>query len=425
MGKLKIKDADGTNRWLNKRGLGTEASPFLEELDSVKTIDSVLKTASMSTIGDYKQLTQKDAVLFDEQIGGGATSVYESSNGGVKMECYNTGDFVIRQTRVSHSYVSGNPQVFEQTTIDMSPVSGYEKCIGYFSSNTVGDFSTNYDGFILVSEGTGLFLKVMKGGTAVLEAAQTSWDDPMDGTGASGITLDPSKFQALVGEFLYLGGTVFRAGFLIGAEVIWVHTFKNTNITASTFVRSPNQPLRWEIRNISAGAVTASMYHVCGKVGTLGSMASKGISRFHSSDEIFINTNVIGTKYAVLGIKGINKNTTINISAMTGMALTTDKFLMELVMNPVVSGTFNYVDDVQHQHSIAMGATDGSNIISSAEAILAGEYITSSGSGSIVVNNLLRMGSKIDGTFDSMVVCITPLGANLDVVAGITVSIEA
>ena len=390
-----------------------------ESLSDFATIDSTLRVGEVTNLGDYKQIVGKDARLFDEVVGGAATSVYEVENGGVRMSVAADGDYVIRQTKAVHNYTSGNPHVFEQTVIDMSPVVGVVKEIGYYSSSTTAPYEAEKDGFILQTDDTTIHLKVLKGGTEIFSAAQAEWDDPLDGNGASGIAVDPSMFNVLIGEFLYLGGTVFRAGMIVGTRVRWFHTFKNSNFKPSTFVLSPNQPLRWSIRS-TGGA--SSMVHVCGKVGSVGRVESKGIATNVNSKAAFVNANVVGTTYALVGARPNNKNRPVRPASFGGLAGTADQFLLEVRLNPTVAGVVSYTDSGDGYDS-ALGAIDGSNIVTGG-IILDAMYVEGKGSAVLPLSNLLRPGYSIAGVADTVVLCVTPLGANLDVYGSLQITVQ-
>jgi len=390
-------------------------------LDAYATIDSTVRVGSVTTIGDYKQLLDKDTLLFDEKLGGGATSVFEQVHDGVKMSVSSNGDYAIRETKMTHNYVSGNPHIFEQTTIDMTPVAGVVKEMGYFSTTSVAPFEDLKDGFALITDDTTIYLKVCKRGVEVFSAAQADWDDPLDGSGPSGLTVNPSNFNVLIGEFLFLGGTVFRAGFIVGPKVTWFHTFENSNNMPSVFVGSPTQPLRWSIRS-TGGA--GSFYHICGKVGTIGSVAAKGISRLHTNGATHVNANSVGTTYALLGVRPNTRFVTVNPAAIGGLAATNDRFLLELRLNPTIAGTVVWVDPGgHHHHDEFVGASNGANTVTGG-VVLGGMYIAGNGSDAIPLDNLLRPGCTIDGIHDELVLCATPLGSNLDVYGSLQITIQ-
>ena len=420
MTNLAILDGAGATKYLKRNGLGTSASPFTDVLEGAFNIDSSLNTSSATTIGDYKQLTGKDDVLIDEVVNGTATATFNTTNNGVDMAVSANADYIIRQTKNFHNYTAGNPQRVEITCIDITPVANIIKRFGYYSSSSTAPYTASLDGMCLETDDTNVYLKIYKSGTAVFSAVQSSWDDPMDGSGRSGLTLTKASFHVMVIDFLYLGGTCARFGFVINDSVTWVHVFSNSNNNASTFVASPNQPLRWEIR--SSGGST-SFHQICGKVATVGVLKGDGITRSHSLGADHINANTIGTKYALIGVKPNSRLITLNVSSLTAVALTADAFLLELVLNATVAGTFTYSPVTDTDYDIAIGSTDGSNTISTG-TVLGGMYISSSGGAQLDIDNILRPGCTIPGVFEDLVLCVTPLGANLDILGNINVTVQ-
>ena len=429
---LQVYDSNMQTVLLKCSGEGTEESPAVlsvslessleataESLSDFTTIDSTLRVGSVTNLGDYKQIIDKDVRLFDEAVGGSATSVYEAVNGGVRMSVAADGDYVIRQTKAVHNYTSGNPHIFEQTVIDMAPVSGVVKEMGYYSSSSTAPYDAEIDGFVLQTDDTTIHLKVVKGGTDIFSAAQADWDDPLDGTGPSGIVVNPAMFNVLIGEFLYLGGTVFRAGMIVGSRVRWFHTFKNSNFKPSTFVLSPNQPLRWSIRSTGG---SGSMVHVCGKVGSIGKVESVGVATNENNKATHVNANTIGTSYVLIGVKPNNKRRPIRPAAFGGLAGTADQYLLEVRLNPTVAGAISFTDSGNGYDS-AVGAADGSNTVTGG-IVLDAMYVEGKGSAVLPLSNLLRPGYTIDGVADTVILCVTPLGANLDVYGSIQTTVQ-
>jgi hypothetical protein len=66
---------------------------------------------------------------------------------------------------------------------------------------------------------------------------QSSWNgDKLDGTGPSGLTLDPTKAQILWMDFEWLGVGSVRCGFIINGVFYVCHTFNNANLITSVYM---------------------------------------------------------------------------------------------------------------------------------------------------------------------------------------------
>jgi hypothetical protein len=99
--------------------------------------------------------------------------------------------------------------------------------------------------------------------------AQSNWNlDKLDGTGASGITLDITKTQILIIDFqaLYVGRV--RVGFDIGGSVIYVHQFVHANSVATPYMQSANLPIRCGMT--CTGTVSTTMNYICSSVSSEG-----------------------------------------------------------------------------------------------------------------------------------------------------------
>ena len=98
--------------------------------------------------------------------------------------------------------------------------------------------------------------------TVDIVVPQEDWNlDPCNGSGPSGYNLDPTKMQMIGIQHTWYG-----AGFidfmLRGPEgnYIWCHRFRNSNVNTEAYMRTGNQPVRYEVINEDAkGRTTASM----------------------------------------------------------------------------------------------------------------------------------------------------------------------
>ena len=85
--------------------------------------------------------------------------------------------------------------------------------------------------------------------------------DPCNGSGPSGYNLDPTKMQMIGIQHTWYG-----AGFIdfmlrgSNGDYIYVHRFRNSNVNTEAYMRTGNQPVRYEVINEDAkGRTTGSM----------------------------------------------------------------------------------------------------------------------------------------------------------------------
>jgi hypothetical protein len=133
-------------------------------------------------------------------------------------------------------------------------VTNVRQRVGSFTDQ--GTFPSNSgDGFYLEADGQALSFvrRYMTTGAAGAEerVLQANWNkDKMNGTGASGITLDWTKAQHLVVEYQWLGVGTIRFGFETGTGgVVWAHEMVSVNGLTQSWSRTGSLPVRAEIYN--------------------------------------------------------------------------------------------------------------------------------------------------------------------------------
>jgi len=153
--------------------------------------------------------------------------------------------------------VTGSGTRFRQqlTAGDRIVIRGMTHVVTQVIDDTTMTVSPNYRG---VSNGVNI--KSVKVQDIIIP--QEQWNlDSCDGSGPSGYNLDVTKMQMIGIQHTWYG-----AGFidfmLRGPEgnYIWVHRFRNSNVNTEAYMRSGNQPVRYEVLNEGArGRLTADM----------------------------------------------------------------------------------------------------------------------------------------------------------------------
>ncbi len=287
----------------------------------------------------------------------------------------------------------------------------------------LGPFDDDNGAFFESNAGTiNVVTRSKDSGSAVdSTVAQASWNiDTMDGgddaSNPSGLTLDVTKEQIFVIDFQWLSAGRVRFGFEIEGSIVYVHETLVANVGTIPWASTPNLPLRYAITTTTDSGI-CSMRVICSSVVSEGGTDDIGIVRYKSTAGAAVTTSVENTLYAVVGIrlKTAFIGTTVKMLRMA-MQTQTNSELLEWVMlfNPTVAGTFAYSDLSNSAVQTALGATE--NTISGGEE-LAGGYLESGkdgGSDSGVMPNALVLGSAIDGTLDTIVLCARPIGGDPD-----------
>lgn len=203
---------------------------------------------------------------YDTALTGTGSATYETDQSAVDMAVTAGGvGSVVRQTFRSFPYQPGKGLLVLATfCMDGSDNVDLTQRVGYFSTEN-GVFFQRIDGtnsFVLRSYVTGTV-------SDARTVDQSEWNgDKLDGTGASGYTLDSAKSQILWMDFEWLGVGSVRCGFIINGQYIICHTFNNANEITTTYMTTAILPLRYEITSTSA--VAATLKQICSSVMSEG-----------------------------------------------------------------------------------------------------------------------------------------------------------
>jgi hypothetical protein len=250
---------------------------------------------------------------------------------------------------------------------------------------------------------------------------QSSWNiDKLDGTGASGITLDFSKTQIFTFEFEWLGVGSVWFGFVVNGSLYYCHRFDNANVQDVVYMSTPNLPLRYQIENDGTGAASG-LEAICCSVQSEGGQETTGAVLSVNTGSTQCNANVVGTTYAVLGIKlkSTHIGATVDVLSMSMMGVTVnDFFIWEIRLNPTVAGTFTYADLTNSAVQTAQG--DTTETVTGGTVLNSGTGANQTNVTNVLVNEL-DLGTTVAGVVDEVVLCITPVsGTNQDIYAGLT-----
>lgn len=375
-----------------------------------------LRVSEITTLVDIKHLHDKQPLLIDEEIGGTATSVHSTSEARVRMTVNANADYVIRQTKQRYNYQSGKSQIVFETFDNFQPTTNVTKRVGYFTSNTTAPYNSDLDGFFLESNGTEVSFKVYKNGTVTSDIPQSSWDDPLDGTGPSGVTIDWTKSQVIIFDFLWLGVDKIRIFTDIDGELFPVHCQHYSNNIAGVYMSSPNKPIRYEIRSTGGSDY---LDQICCSVGTEGSLNNVGIIRSYNTGNDSYLAQSQNNKYALFAFrhKAGFEDVVIDLITLNLLVTSSDSFLWEYQLNPsVTTPTFNPVDD----GSLEIATFSNNTQISSDGLILDSGYVYQKSDARKDILNAIKLGMTIGGVRDIGVLTITPVTNGLNVFGGIT-----
>lgn len=205
----------------------------------------------------------------------------------------------------------------------------------------VGYFSTQNGVFLQRTAGINSFvLRSYTSGSAsdARTVPQSAWNgDRLDGTGASGITLDVAKAQILWIDFEWLGVGSVRCGVIINNQYIVCHTFENANIATTVYMTTAILPVRYEITSTSA--VAATLTQICSSVISEGGYGQTSIT--HCARRTTSLTGISTTFLPLVSIRipSTSFGAVILPCRINALPLTADTFEVVLVKNPTLTGT--------------------------------------------------------------------------------------
>lgn len=313
---------------------------------------------------------------FDTATTGTGTTSFLANEAAVKMEVTAGGvGSVVRQSYRSMPYQPGKGLLVLATFVmDSNNSVNLTQRVGYFNAQN-GVFFQRVDGtysFVLRSYVTG----------SVSDARtvnQSSWNgDKLNGTGPSGITLDPTKVQILWMDFEWLGAGSVRCGFVINGTFILCHTFNNANDITSVYMTTATLPMRYEIT--SSSALAASLKQICCTVISEGGYEQASIEHVARRTTIFNNIDTAANFYPIVSIR-------LASSALGAVVLPTriqfqpttlQNYEIALIKNPTLTGATwaaTVPSDSNVEYDVAATA------ISAAGAITQVGYIANTGGG--------------------------------------------
>jgi hypothetical protein len=354
---------------------------------------------------------------FDVATTGTGTTSFLSDEAAVKMEVTGAGvGSVVRQSYRSFPYQPGKGLLVLATFVmDSSQSLNLTQRVGYFNTSN-GVFFQRVDGtysFVLRSSVSG-------SPSDARTVNQSSWNgDKLDGTGASGLTLDPSKAQILWMDFEWLGVGSVRCGFIINGQYIVCHTFNNANEITNVYMTTAILPVRYEITTTTS-AVAASMKSICCSVVSEGGFEQTSIDHVARRTTIFNNISTSANFFPIVSIRLASGRTGAVVlpNRVQFLPTTSQNYEVALMKNPVLTGATwaaTVPSDSNVQYDVAATA------IATVGTIVQTDYVTSTGSAGVSQTSAatgynwdLQLGASLSSVSDIYTLAVrTVSGATL------------
>ena len=383
---------------------GPNSSPFGDN----SSVDAFgrLRVSMPNTLLDAKHLYDKQSQYFDEIVNIGA-STFIPNDSLITMATSGNGGYVIRQSTTRYNYQPGKSMLAAYTFI-APPELNVVKRIGSFQGLSAAPY-TPTDGTYLEIGSNGPSFNIIKtfGITNTISVPQSAWNiDPLNGSGPSGITLDFTKGQIYAMDYEWLGLGRVRFGFYINGSLIYAHQITHLNALSAPYITSPNQPVRYEIRQNGVGA--GLMKQVCATVLDESSQEILGTAITAAlSSTVTVQSNIMTPILAVRLNPGYSNIALLGKSFDIYNTDNTIDMLFKVYRNPSLNKSLIWQNIENSYLQFAVG--NNTMTLSGGYALYSGYCPKSQGTGANVggveISSLFgRFGTQINGTPDIIVI---------------------
>lgn len=259
-------------------------------------------------------------------------------------------------------------------------------------------------------------LKGTSWGTRTVTGA--NWNtDPMDGTGPSGVVLDPTKSQLVWFDCEWLGVGGVRCGFIIGGKRILCHRFNWNNDADSepgVYCSTLNLPIRYQLEDLTGSGSSVELDAICGTVKSEGGQDNVG------SPQSSVNAVTIAAAGVIVPMIGIrlNDHHAVVRPADLEVAVNASSVVRwSLYWNPTIGGAgFAWAPGGP---GVDVGIGTAASTLAGGLRVAAGHVVgtaQSRGAGSRLFTFDTNLGEEIGGTFDELVLAAEVLtGTNVPV----------
>jgi hypothetical protein len=330
--------------------------------------------------------------LFDSQSRYAADNQFDTSTSGTGSTTFNTNQSsvslavtgggvgsVVRQTYRVFPYQPGKGLLVLATFLmDNGTSANLNQKVGYFGTQNGVFFQRDagVNSFVLRTNITGT-------PSDARAVTQANWNgDKLDGTGASGLTLDLTHPQILWMDFEWLGVGSVRCGFIINGAYIVCHTFDTANVYGSTvYMTTAILPVRYEITTTTA-AVAATLTQICSSVVSEGGFEQTSIDHVARRTTVFTNIDTAATFYPIVSIRLASGRlgSVVLPNRVQFLPLTNQNYEIVLLKNPTLTGA-TWAATVPSDSNVEFDVA--ATAISASGTIVQTDYVTSSGSAGV------------------------------------------
>jgi hypothetical protein len=366
------------------------------------------------TIFDSKNIMSQNN-LFAETTANGGSVVYTANKSTVNLNVTEAASSkTVRQSKRVMSYQPGKSLLIFNTFVMNTLTANLKQKVGLFDAN---------NGIFFTADGTTLKIvrRTYTSGAAVdTEISQSSWNgDTLNGTGASGFTLNAAASNILFIDIEWLGVGAVRVGFVINGQLITAHTFYNANSLTTVYMQTANLPIRYEIER--AGTLASGTYtlqQICSSCISEGGYSPEGLEQMIGTDTVSAGVNLstanVYYNIATIRIRASRPYAVIVPAGVDILNISNGDFEWGLFVNATLASSFSYTsfsDNVEYDRQTTAFSTAGTRIAGgylggkTAPFTLGGDFIAFAN----------QLGQTIAGVSDTLTLGVRPGTANGDV----------
>ena len=198
--------------------------------------ESLVGQLSPQFQGSFEYTVDNTDLNTNTVVNGG--TVAQASGMGIVATSTTTSSSALFESKQHARYKSGLGGVSRFTALFSVPVVATEQYIGL--ADEVGSSATFKNGYMVGYDGTTFGFHRFQNDTK-FTVDLANWDDPLDGSGISGITIDQTKLNIFFIQYQYLGAGAIKVWYeKPDGDIVKVHTVEYANTNTEPSTHNPN-----------------------------------------------------------------------------------------------------------------------------------------------------------------------------------------
>jgi len=340
---------------------GTTPQPISFISENVTAFGN-LKTVTSHNVFESTFSFDKQPLIWNEVLATGGTNTWNTNTNSINLATTTaSGSSVIVQSKRRLRYNPARSVLIQMSVNSGALLANNRVRIGQFDANNGLFFENTNIASVVIRSNT-------SGSIVDNTFPQSAWNlDKLDGTGASGVSIDFSKHQLFVIEYGWQGIAAVKFGFYVNGKITFCHQFDSSNTLAVPYMKTANLPMRIENTNTGATVSTKTVNVTCIAVKHFGENDdSEGVPRtfvlpaIRTAAAMPTFTPIISIRLSAAGITGI-----VELLKAPIYGQTADDVAWKVILNPTLTGaTFATTSGLVQIDNAATALTGGTDITS-------------------------------------------------------------